>query len=168
MYHKTSSMIYSNLCNKSLGFISVPPISSYDKTLENPYRSIRLKFLNTPSTTSFESFQVLWDSTEIWHGKITSLDPFQCINTPSWHHITIRTVSLFFLHLSVDVLRTASLIDVSKTFQVLTSSGAFFSYFLLPANIISPGLVRTGTGLVRLKVALVRTGPKLDKFYQFL
>ena len=36
--------------------------------------------------------------------------------------------------------------------------------FLLPADIISPGLARTGPGLVRLKVALVRTGPELDKF----
>ena len=32
----------------------------------------------------------------------------------------------------------------------------------------SPGLVRTGPGLVRLKVALVRTCPELDKFLPVL
>ena len=45
---------------------------------------------------------------------------------------------------------------------------AIFLQFLLPADIISPGLVRTGPGLVRLKVALVRTGPELDKFLPVL
>ena len=45
---------------------------------------------------------------------------------------------------------------------------AIFLQFLLPADIISPGLLRTGPGVVRLKVALARTGPDLDKFLPVL